>query len=75
MRAALDGLDVVIADNPDYAQGLSTSLRAGLAALPANVAGVVVCLGDMPLVAPSVIDRLIAAFNPTEGRLDLCPDF
>jgi molybdenum cofactor cytidylyltransferase len=75
VRAALDGLDVVIADNPDYAQGLSTSLRTGIAALPANVAGAVVCLGDMPLVEPTVIDRLIAAFNPTEGRLICAPTY
>lgn len=73
--AALDGLDVAIADNPDYAQGLSTSLRMGLAALPPDVAGAVVCLGDMPLVEPAVIDRLIAAFNPTEGRLICAPTY
>ncbi|MBL8908512.1 MAG: molybdopterin-binding/glycosyltransferase family 2 protein [Rhizobiales bacterium] len=75
VRAALDGLDVVIADNPDYAQGLSTSLRTGLAALPADVAGAVVCLGDMPLVEPAVIDRLIAAFSPAEGRLICVPTY
>ncbi len=75
VRAALDGLDVSIADNADYAKGLSTSLRAGVAALPANVAGAVVCLGDMPLVEPAVIDRLIAAFNPTEGRLICVPTY
>lgn len=75
VRSALDGLDVVVTDNPDFAQGLSTSLRAGLAALPANVAGAVVCLGDMPLVEPAVIDRLIAAFNPTEGRLICAPTY
>jgi molybdenum cofactor cytidylyltransferase len=43
--------------------------------LPADVAGVVVCLGDMPLVKPDLIDRLIAAFNPTEGRLVCAPAF
>jgi molybdenum cofactor cytidylyltransferase len=73
--AVLDGLDIMTVHNPDYAQGLSTSLRAGVAALPANVAGAVVCLGDMPLVAPSVIDRLIAAYNPTEGRTICAPSF
>jgi molybdenum cofactor cytidylyltransferase len=75
VRAVLDGLDVAIVDNPDYAEGLSTSLRAGVAALPANAAGAVVCLGDMPLVEPAVIDRLIAAFNPTEGRLICAPTY
>jgi molybdenum cofactor cytidylyltransferase len=47
---------------------MSTSLRAGLTALPGTIAGALVCLGDMPLVTPAVLDRLIAAFNPDEGR-------
>jgi molybdenum cofactor cytidylyltransferase len=55
-------------ENPDFAAGLSASLRAGLAALPADVDGVLVCLGDMPAVATGQIDKLIAAFNPVEGR-------
>ena len=50
-------------------------MRTSIAALPAEVAGAVICLGDMPLVAPSVIDRLIAAFNPTEGRTLCAPSF
>lgn len=60
-------------DNPDFAEGLSTSLRAGLAALPREADGVVVCLGDMPRVSAAVIDRLIAAYNPLEGRAVCIP--
>ncbi|WP_448187664.1 NTP transferase domain-containing protein [Azospirillum sp. sgz301742] len=73
VRAALAGRPVTFADNPDFADGLSTSLRAGLAALPAEVDGALVCLGDMPAVAPGVLDRLIAAYNPTEGRAICLP--
>ena len=73
VRAALAGRPVTFADNPDFADGLSTSLRAGLAALPAEVDGALVCLGDMPTVEPSVLDRLIAAYNPTEGRAICVP--
>lgn len=57
-----------IVHNPNYAQGLSTSLHAGLAALPEDLDGVVVLLGDMPKVKAAIIDRLIAAFSPVEGR-------
>jgi molybdenum cofactor cytidylyltransferase len=49
--------------NPNYAQGLSTSLKAGIAAAPPSVAGVLVLLGDMPLIAPGHLDQLIAAFR------------
>ena len=73
VRAALSGRDVIFVVNPDYAEGLSTSLRTGVAALPADTDGALVCLGDMPNVKPEHIDRLIAAFNPTEGRAICVP--
>jgi molybdenum cofactor cytidylyltransferase len=73
VEAALQGLPVTFAFNPDYAQGLSTSVKCGLAALPAEVDGAVVCLGDMPKVAGGEIDRLIGAFNPVEGRAICVP--
>ncbi len=61
--------------NPDYAEGLSTSLGVGIAALPEDVDGAVVLLGDMPFVSAAHIDRLIAAFNPLEGRTICVPTF
>ncbi|MGA8415602.1 MAG: nucleotidyltransferase family protein [Candidatus Dormiibacterota bacterium] len=44
--------------NPDHAQGMSTSLKAGIAALGNNVARVVVILGDQPDITAEVVDRL-----------------
>jgi molybdenum cofactor cytidylyltransferase len=73
VEAALAGLSVRWVHNPDYAQGLSTSLKAGIAALPPQADGVVVCLGDMPQVRPAMIDRLIAAFDPARGALIVVP--
>lgn len=73
VSAALAGRPLTLVHNPDYADGLSASLKAGLAALPGDVDGVVVCLGDMPRVSPAVIDRLVAAYNPTEGRAVCIP--
>lgn len=68
VRAVLQGLDVRFVTNAGYAEGLSTSLRAGLASLPADIDGAVVMLGDMPEIAAGLIDRLVAAFAPKEGR-------
>ena len=68
ISTALAGLDVHLVANPDYAQGLSTSLKAGLAALPPDTDGALVCLGDMPQITASHLDRLISAFAPEEGR-------
>ncbi len=71
--AALGRLPVERVRNPDFAAGLSTSLKCGLAALPADLDGVLVCLGDMPLVSGRHLDRLTAAFNPLEGRAIIVP--
>jgi molybdenum cofactor cytidylyltransferase len=68
VRAALRGCKVHFVDNPAYAEGMSTSLRQGLAALPSDADGAVILLGDMPRIDQAAIDRLIAAFDPTEGR-------
>ena len=68
VAAALTGLDVQLTHNPHYAEGLSTSLAAGIAALPPNLDGALIALGDMPGVRPEHLDRLIASFAPKEGR-------
>jgi molybdenum cofactor cytidylyltransferase len=68
-RGALTGLDVVFVHNPDYAQGLSTSLKAGIAAVPPAVAGALVLLGDMPQIATAHLDRLIVAFRDESGAV------
>ena len=68
-----EGRGFTLAHNPDYASGLSSSLRRGLAALPEDIDGVLVCLGDMPRVSPAIVNRLIAAFNPLEGRAICVP--
>ncbi|MFT3808735.1 MAG: molybdopterin-binding/glycosyltransferase family 2 protein [Micropepsaceae bacterium] len=71
--AALRGLDVTIVRNPAFAEGLSTSLRAGLEALPPHCDAALIALGDMPAVSAADIDRLIAAFDPAEGRSIVVP--
>ena len=73
VEAALAGLPVTVVHNPDFAQGLSTSLKVGIAALPAEVDGAIVCLGDMPQVDARLIDRLIGAFDPERGALVVVP--
>ncbi|MBP6819615.1 MAG: molybdopterin-binding/glycosyltransferase family 2 protein [Ferrovibrio sp.] len=59
--------------NPDFAGGLATSLVAGIRALPEGLDGALICLGDMPDVPPRVLDKLISAFNPVEGRAICVP--
>jgi molybdenum cofactor cytidylyltransferase len=75
IEAALGGRPVRLVAAPDYADGLAASLRAGIAALPPEAAAALVCLGDMPLVTGRMIDRLLAAYDPDEGRTIVLPTF
>ena len=63
VREALAGLPLTVVENPDYVAGLSTSLRAGLTALPEAVTGAIVLLGDMPRVGSGLPVRLAEAFR------------
>lgn len=67
VEAALAGLDLTLVRNRAYADGLSTSLKAGIAALPDHDAAIVM-LGDMPLVSPTLIDRLASTFSEAEAK-------
>tara|TARA_Y100001960_G_scaffold327951_1_gene415576 strand:+ start:230 stop:1870 length:1641 start_codon:yes stop_codon:yes gene_type:complete len=72
---ALESDSLTFVYNKDYANGLSTSLAAGVKALPEHIDGVIVCLGDMPRVKAAHIDKLIAAFNPLESRAICVPTY
>jgi nicotine blue oxidoreductase len=56
------GADVV--DNPDWADGMGSSLRAGLAGLPSDVVAAVVLLVDQPGLTPDAVRRVVAAAGP-----------
>jgi molybdenum cofactor cytidylyltransferase len=73
IEQALAGRPVRYVHAQDYAQGLAASLKAGIGAVPPDSAGAVVCLGDMPLVTGRMIDRLLEAYDPEEGRLIVLP--
>jgi molybdenum cofactor cytidylyltransferase len=67
VASALVGVETTLVENAAFASGLASSLKAGVAALPDTTAGALILLGDMPLVTPVIINRLIAAFagSPT----------
>lgn len=73
VQAALAGRDVRFVHNPRYDDGLSTSLAAGIAALPRDADAALVMLGDMPRITPRLLDRLIAAYSPDDGRAIVVP--
>jgi molybdenum cofactor cytidylyltransferase len=48
--------------NPDHAEGMGASLRAGVRAAPADAAAYLVALADMPRITPALIASLIAGY-------------
>lgn len=78
VRFALGARNIHFVHNPDFADGLSTSLRTGIAKLglvAPNADGALVALGDMPQVKAKQFDKLISAFAPHEGRTICVPTF
>jgi molybdenum cofactor cytidylyltransferase len=73
VEQALSGLKVKFVRNPDFAGGLASSVKAGIAAVAGDADGAVICLGDMPLIDAHLIDRLIEAFTPDRGNLIVLP--
>ena len=67
-RAALAGLKITGVENGDWASGMAGSIAAGIAALPPETDGAVIVLGDMPDITAALIDRLIAGFDPAQGK-------
>jgi CTP:molybdopterin cytidylyltransferase MocA/xanthine/CO dehydrogenase XdhC/CoxF family maturation factor len=68
VQAALSGTSAACVHNPDYRAGLSSSLRAGILAVPPDCEGAMILLGDMPGITSGLIDRLVAGFEPPQGR-------
>ncbi len=77
VAGALQGREVILKHNPDFEQGMASSLAAGLRALDAlgafapTYTGVVVMLGDMPRVRSEHVRRLLEAFEHG-GRDVIC---
>ncbi|MGE5230777.1 MAG: nucleotidyltransferase family protein [Deltaproteobacteria bacterium] len=69
VRRELAGLPCRVVVNPEHGRGLETSVRAGVAALPADAEAAVMLLPDMPLVTPAMLAALLARFRETGAPL------
>lgn len=69
--ALLRDTEATTVRNPKYKQGMGTSIACGINALPPDMHGALVCLGDMPHVRAETIRRLIDAFDPYGGH-EIC---
>ncbi len=56
----LGGAKVVV--NPGFAEGMSTSIKAGIAGVNRSAAAAIIVLGDQPFLSASLVDCLVDAF-------------
>ncbi|NKK77193.1 NTP transferase domain-containing protein [Rhizobium leguminosarum] len=69
IEAALDRLALTFIDNPDYASGMASSLKAGVSSRDADSAeGILVMLADMPGISTTHLDALISTFRNAGGE-------
>ena len=63
LRAALSGLAEHFVENPAAEEGMASSIRVGVAALPREAEAVVITLGDQPTIEPQVVHRVVSAWR------------
>lgn len=66
-RAILKGLPVEIVENDRWREGMAASLCAGVNAMPHSIDGLLVVLGDQPLVAAAHLNALLAERDRPAG--------
>ncbi|MBF7084715.1 nucleotidyltransferase family protein [Desulfallas sp. Bu1-1] len=68
LEQELKHYDLKIIENAAFARGMGTSIREGIRYLlhqPDEIDAVLICLGDMPLIKPGTIDRLLQVYSDT----------
>ena len=69
IRRSIADLSVIPVVNVRYAEGMPSSLQAGVGALPASTEAAVVLLPDMPLVTPAMLRALVERWATTHASL------
>ena len=69
IQQSLDTEGLHIVHNPDYAEGMSTSLRAGLSAVPADLDAAFIVLADQPLLQPATLDHLAQHYRQSKAQI------
>ncbi|HEV8580474.1 MAG TPA: nucleotidyltransferase family protein [Thermoanaerobaculia bacterium] len=68
-RRELDGVPCQMVINPNYEQGINSSLKTGVSTVPADVSAAMVMLADMPFVTPEMITAMIDRYRSSEAPL------
>jgi len=72
MKAELGGLDLHFADNPNWNEGIASSIRAGISSLPHSVDAALILLCDQPLITVYVLNEMVNAYTATGKPVVAC---
>ncbi len=72
MKTELKGLPLQIVKNPYWRKGLSSSLRAGINALPNTISAVLIMLCDQPKVTTKLLNTLMMSHQPSQKLIVAC---
>lgn len=75
IQARFEGAAIRIVINPDYREGMSTSIGCGVRAARHDSEAFLVALGDQPLIKSEVVNRLVEAFETTPGKGIVVPAY
>ena len=68
IRATLPALPIKIVINPDYQQGMASSLRRGLLATDRSSEAFLVLLADQPGIGPEIVNTIIRTFRQADPQ-------
>ena len=71
IREALPALPIKIVINPDYRQGMASSLRRGLLAMDPSSEAFLVLLADQPGIGPEIVNTIIRSFRQADPKRGL----
>ena len=63
VRAALEDLPVTPVENPRHVEGMPSSFRAGIRAVPDRCDALVILLPDMPFVTPAMVAETVDRYR------------
>jgi len=69
IQREIDTQDVRVVINQDYAQGMGSSLKAGLSAVDPQAEAAFIVLADQPFVRPATLDQLMTEHQRSEGQI------
>jgi molybdenum cofactor cytidylyltransferase len=72
IKEALDGLEIRVVENPLWKIGISTSIHAGISALPENTQAAVFATSDQPFIPNLLIEKILQNYVKT-GASIICP--